>query len=106
MNYSFQITLFPNNYSKTEIYRTQHIGKKTIIINKGIATMAFLRMARQTDKSIASWPGRRPVPIVLAPAAGMAKNRKEGRVNLLDTLNDKCIMFLQTWHQWKALVDQ
>ena len=35
-------------------------------------------MARQTDKSIASWPGRRPVPIVLAPAAGMSKNRNKG----------------------------
>ena len=32
------------------------IRYKTIIINKGIATMAFLRMARHTDKSIASWP--------------------------------------------------
>ena len=43
-----------------------------------MATMAFLRMARQTLKSIASWPGRRPVPIVLAPAAGMSKNRNKG----------------------------
>ena len=41
------------------------IRYKTIIINKGIATMAFLRMARHTDKSIASWPGKKSLERLL-----------------------------------------
>ena len=47
---------------------------KITIINTGINTIAFFRMAKQTLRSRASWPTR-PVPMVAAPPAGISENK-------------------------------